>query len=85
MSKNKQISKNLDLSEKLAYYIAAHPTINAKFPKGSAYVAFSATDAKLNAANKKLVINLNKEGKKIVKAQETKNENKPWNFSFASI
>lgn len=83
MSKKKQVSKNLDLTEKLASFIVKHPDTDTKFSKGSVFVAFSATDKRLNKENLKLATNLNKDGKKVIKATETKNKTKPWNFSVA--
>ena len=87
MKKDQQIIKNLDLSEKLAGYIADNPDVVEKFPSKASYVPFSLHDDKLNKANEKLVESLKEESKYIIKAQQTDNRNHPWNFTliFSSV
>lgn len=84
MSKNQQITKNIELSEKLAEYISDNPSEIRQFPSSVSYVTFSSTDERLNSANKKLVLSLKSEGKSIIKAQETKDKKNPWKFILLS-
>ncbi len=78
MSKNLQARKNLVLIEKLFDYLST----KKKTSKGGySYVVFSKEDKALNKENEKLIEPLLKEGKKVVKATETGNENNPWLFS----
>ena len=85
MSKKQQAQKNLNLTVKLTDYLAGNPEMD-KYVWGSgvSLVTFSATDKKLNNANQELVESLLEEGKKVVKAQETKNSKQPWKFTSAS-
>ena len=52
MTKKKQFVKNLDLSEKLANFIAENPDEVKGFPSDASFVTFSSTDNDLNNANK---------------------------------
>ena len=81
MSKRIQATKNLDLSQKLAEYIASNPETVKNLPKKSTFVVFSSVDKKLNAENKKLIDSILAEGKKVVKAAQTKDRFNPWKFS----
>jgi hypothetical protein len=76
--KLQQAEKNLILSEKLASYMVKNPDLLGKLPKKASYVVFSLTDKKLNRLNSKLIKGLLKEGKKVVKAEETIDKNQPW-------
>lgn len=77
MSKNLQVKKNLVLIEKLFDYL----TDKNKVSKGGySYVVFSKEDEALNRENEKLIEPLLQEGKKVIKATETGNVNKPWAF-----
>ncbi|MBI2330069.1 hypothetical protein HYU94_01645 [Candidatus Daviesbacteria bacterium] len=78
MSKKQQVKKNLELSAKLADYLAKNQDIEEKTAKDISYVFFSATDQLLNKNNLKLARSLIKEGKVVVKAEETKNRSNPW-------
>lgn len=82
MSK-KQITKNLDLSMKLANFIVKNP--NIQIPKGVSFVVFSADDKELNKVNTQLYEKLQGKGTKVIKAEETKSRKSPWIFtpSFA--
>lgn len=77
MSK-KQIDKNFDLAEKLANFLAKNPE---KEFRGVSYVVFSAKDKALNKLNQKLLESLKKQGKKVVKAEETQTPKNSWKFS----
>ncbi len=81
MSKKDQVDKNLELSEKLAEYLAKDPPEVKGMPKKSAFITFSLTDQELNKLNNKLVNSYSEKGKTVVKAQETKDEKKPWKFT----
>ncbi|GHO85243.1 DUF5647 family protein [Dictyobacter formicarum] len=81
MSKQQQVEKNLELAEKLADYIVAHPEATGNLPKNVSYVAFSATDTTINQENEKLIEGLKKEGKTVIKAQETKDAENPWRLT----
>lgn len=81
MTKSVQFIKNLDLSEKLANYIAKNPSEVKEFPSDASFVTFSSTDKDLNDANKKLLESLKKEGRNVVKAQETQDKHNPWKFT----
>ncbi len=78
MSKQQQIKKNLELSAKLANYLAKNPDIEEKTTRSISYVFFSATDQLLNKTNLKLAKSLIEEGKVVVKAEETKDRSNPW-------
>jgi hypothetical protein len=80
MSRKDQAIKNIDLSQELAMYIARHPDVAKKMPKSSNFVAFSASDKKLNQANEKLIASLVDEGKPIIKAVQTNDKLNPWKF-----
>lgn len=84
MTKKKQAIKNLDLSQKLAEYIAANPDAIKKLPKKSTFVVFSSADDLLNEENKKLIQSIIAEGKKVIKAIQTKDKLNPWKFSSAT-
>ena len=76
MSKKQQITKNIQLSEKLADFLA-----DKKVSGGTSYVVFSATDKKLNIMNNKLIASMMKKGKKVVKAEEAKGNKNSWTFT----
>lgn len=78
MSKKQQIKKNLELSAKLADYLAKNPESEEKTFSNVSYVFFSATDQQLNKTNLKLAKSLVEEGKIVIKAAETKDKNNPW-------
>ena len=80
MSK-KQIEKNFELSEKLAVFLGKNPNKMKAIPKDSSFVVFSATDKLLNKINEKLIKSLEKEGKYVIKAQETTKTKTPWEFT----
>lgn len=79
MSKNDQGKKNIDLFEKLMNFLSSKKVDD--YSSGNySFVVFSKSDKQLNEENKKLIIGLKKEGKKVIKAQETGNSKSPWNF-----
>ncbi len=80
MSKKQQLDKNMRLTAKLADFITSHPEVNKSIPSGVSIVPFSASDDILNKMNEKLIPCLIEEGKKVVKAEETKNSKQPWKF-----
>lgn len=80
MSNKKQAQKNLKLSVKLANFIADNPQLSKTVISGASVVPFSLEDKELNKANEKLVEELLEEGKRVVKAEETKNSKEPWKF-----
>lgn len=79
MSKKDQGIKNLDLFEKLMNFLSSKK-IDEYSSGDYSFVVFSKKDKQLNEENKKLVIGLKKEGKKVIKAEETGNSKSPWNF-----
>jgi hypothetical protein len=81
MSTKTQAEKNLKLSGKLADFLVSHPEVSKKLPDEASFVTFSVDDENLNEINKKLIKELLEEGKQVVAAQETNNENHPWEFS----
>lgn len=81
MSKKQQAEKNATLAVKLTDYLAKNPEIDKHvWGSGVSLVPFSARDKKLNNANQELVESLLEEGKKVIKAKETKNSKEPWKF-----
>lgn len=79
MSKKDQGNKNLDLFEKLMNFLSSKKV--DKYSAGNySFVVFSKKDKQLNEENRSLVTELKKEGKKVIKAQETGNSKSPWNF-----
>ena len=80
MSK-KQIENNIKLSGKLANYLAKNPKEVKKISSDSSFVVFSMGDKKLNLLNERLVRHLVKQGKKVIKATETKSSKVPWAFT----
>lgn len=84
MTKNKQFIKNIDLSEKLANYIAKNPKEVENLPENASFVTFSFADDELNLENKILIESLRKEGKKVVKAEQTGDRKTPWKFTQGS-
>lgn len=85
MSTKMQTKKNLKLSEKLAEFLVNHPEASEKLPKDASFVTFSAQDNNLNKVNKKLIDELLEEGKRVIKAQETKDSKTPWKFTSVAI
>jgi len=84
MSYKAIVTKNSVLTLKLLEYLASHPDVKRDLPSGISYVVFSASDKELNEYNEKLVEQLKKDGKKVVKAIETKNTKNPWELNFLS-
>lgn len=82
MTKLKQLDENMKLSSKLADFLAEHPKAVAS---GVSVVPFSAYNQDLNRENEKLIESLKGEGKKIIKAEETKSSKNPWKFEQVSI
>lgn len=78
MTKKTQVAKNIQLSAKLTNYLLDNPDAVKSSSSDSSYVVFSAEDENLNKMNSKLVNKLIKEGKTVIKAEETKNNKKPW-------
>lgn len=78
MSNKIQTSKNILLTQKLLDYLQT-----VRYKKGYSFVVFSKDDQRLNNANRKLAEGLKKEGKKIIKAEETGNKKSPWNLIYA--
>jgi Family of unknown function (DUF5647) len=81
MSTKTQTEKNLKLSEALADFIISHPEVSKTLPDDASFVTFSAEDTKLNETNEQLIQEFLEEGKHVIKAQQTHNTAKPWNFS----
>lgn len=84
MSK-KQIEKNIQLSEKLANYLASNPRELAKTPDSASFVVFSAGDKGLNQLNEKLARNLANQGKNVIRAVETRDSKNPWSLAAVSL
>lgn len=83
MSTVTQVNKNIRLSNKLAKYFVKNPKKITNYPSNVSFVIISANDKTLNIVNEKLIKNLKKSGKKVVKAKETKNTSSPWQFNYA--
>ena len=84
MSK-KQIEENIQLSEKLANYLASNPKELAKTPDSASFVVFSASDKSLNKLNEKLAKTLTDQGKNVVRAEETRDSKRPWALVAVSL
>ncbi len=81
MSKLAQTAKNIKLSQKLLDYIVFHSENLPSFvTKVSTYVVISDKDEELNEMNYKLIAEMQAEGKKVIKAEETGNKLNPWVF-----
>lgn len=80
MFKPKYVVKNIELSEKLADYIADNPQVVKDHPDSASYVVFSAEDGKLNKVNEGLVRSLREEGTLVIKAEKMKSRKEPWKF-----
>ena len=83
MTRNAQAVKNLKLSQKLAEYIAKNPDAVKNLPKNSSFIVFSSIDESLNKANEGFINSVLAEGKKVIKAIQTKDKQNPWKFSVA--
>lgn len=81
MSKKKQLEKNIKLSTKFTSYVENKPDIANKISSSSQYVVLSADDKELNKMNEGIIESLLKQGKKVVKVQETNNPKVPWELS----
>lgn len=79
MSKNKQTSKNIDLTHKLIEYLVKGKNV-PDLPKDASFVPFSNTDVKLNEANDELLENISKLEKPVIKAEEPKTKKGAWNL-----
>lgn len=84
MTKKTQFTKNIQLSAKLTEYLMENIDQAKNNQADSSYVVFSAEDKKLNKMNSKLVDKMIKEGKTVIKAEETKNSKKPWKLFTVS-
>lgn len=80
MSKAQQIKLNIELSDKLANFLVTKPEMLKRYA-GYSYVVFSSTNPGLNKLNNHLIEELLLEGNGVVKAVETGNVSKPWEFS----
>ena len=78
MSKKKQLEKNINLSTKFTSYVENKPDLANKISSSSQYVILSADDKELNNMNESIIESLVKQGKKVVKVQETNNPKAPW-------
>ena len=78
MSKKKQLEKNINLSTKFTSYVENKPDFADKISSSSQYVILSADDKELNDMNESIIESLLKQGKKVVKVQETNNPKAPW-------
>ena len=85
MTKAKQTTKNIKLSEKLASFIEENPSAVKDLPNDASFVFFSSKDKELNKVNSKLVDSLVGSGSKVVKAEETNNKKQPWRFIPVSV
>ena len=78
MTKAQQAKLNLELSERLMEYVTSNIKILKKY-SGASYVIFS-DNSEFNKLNEKLIISLKQEGRKVVKAELTKDLDVPWIF-----
>ncbi len=85
MSKKKQLEKNILLSTKFTSYVENEPDVANKISSSSQYVVLSADDKELNEMNEGIIESLLKQGKKVIKVQETKNPKTPWKLTPISI
>ena len=81
MSKNQQVKKNIELSSELSQYMLENPSLAADMPSHSSYVVFSSKDKELNKLNEKLADKITKEGRQVVRAQKTGDEENPWTLT----
>ncbi len=79
MPTKKQITKNLELSEKLLDYLSEYPSEDEM--KNVSYIIITKEDKELNEMNLSLVESLLKEGKRVIKAIQTNDKVTPWKFS----
>ena len=80
MGKAQQIELNIELSDKLANFLVTKPDMLKRYA-GYSYVVFSSTNFGLNKLNEHLIEELLLEGNGVIKATETGNLSKPWEFS----
>lgn len=80
MSKKVQISKNIELTQKLIEYLIKGRNVPS-LPQDVSFVPFSKTDKKLNQANEELLERLSKEEKPIVIAEEPKTDKGNWKIT----
>lgn len=78
MTKHSQITKNMEFSQELMNYLIAK---KIKIKPNSSYVVFTYNDENLNKMNVKLLNELVKEGKKVIKAMKTNDSENPWKFT----
>ena len=81
MSKKKQLEKNIKLSTEFTSYVENKPDVASKISSSSQYVVLSADDKELNEMNESIIESLLKQGKKVVKVQETKDPKMPWKLT----
>ncbi len=82
MSNKKQVTKNFDLTSKLANFILRNPKKSKDIPSGTTYVVFSSVDKELNKLNEKLVQGYLKRGKPVVKATEKEKTKNIWDLRY---
>jgi len=78
MTKQYQAEKNIELSEELMNYLISK---KIKARPNYSYVIFVEGNDEFNTMNNKLVEGLIKEGRKVIKAEKTKNGRKRWIFT----
>jgi len=84
MSNKIYVDKYLKLLKKLTSYLVANGKELKKLPKDASYVAFSAKDTGLNKMNLKILDELKKEKKPVIKAEEPASQKDPWKFTVIS-
>lgn len=80
MTMKNHAMKNAPLVKELAMYLAKHPDAEKKRYKNATYIAFSAKDAELNKENEKMIASFVEEGKTVIRAVQTNNTTRPWEF-----
>jgi len=81
MTRNIQAKKNMKLSQKLMEYIANNPKAIKNLPDDASFIVFSSVDESLNEENEGLIKSVIAEGKKVIKAIQTRDKSNPWKFS----
>ena len=79
---NKTIDNYIYLIGKLNEYLINNADVAAKLPTNSSFIIYSLKSRNYFKYNEKRIEQLLKEGKKVVKAEQTKSSIQPWKLTI---
>jgi hypothetical protein len=82
MTQKNRVTKNISLSFDLTQYLIDNPRISQKY-KQEDFVVFAENNKSINAANSGLIKEIQKRGKKVIKAIRKNGVKNDWRFEVA--